>query len=154
MAATPQDVLDDLKGVFKDKNADYGNSWEKIGAIKRVMADTEGPQTITISEMNIEGRIISGDNKGMKRVVFYVSEDTFEDTDEIEFVRLADTPQKQSTFEENVDDLITRLLDKIIRVYTLTFLKDEPDVENESLADAAEDATGYCSMLASLIRRQ
>lgn len=135
---SPQDVLDDLKDVFEDKNEDYGNSWEKIGVIKRIMADTEGPRVVTVEE----GETV------------HLTEHFEEDTNEFELVVLADTPQKTSTFEENVDDLLTRLLDKLIRTYTLTFLKDEPDVENESLTDAAEDSVGYTSMLASLIRRQ
>lgn len=122
MTEGPQDVLEELKGVFETKNDDYGNSWEKVGVLKRVMADEEGPEIVTLSD----GR---------------------------EAVVLSDTPQATSTFEENADDVITRLLDKLVRAYNLIFLKDEPDVENESTVDAAKDMTGYSAMLSDLIKR-
>lgn len=133
----PQDVLDDLKPVFEDKNDDYGNSWEKVGVIKRIMADEEGPRTVTVAE----GETV------------HLAEEFGDDVDEFEVVVLADTPDNTSTFEQNADDLFTRLLDKLIRAYNLTLMKDEPALDNESTEDAAKDLTGYSSMLTSLIRR-
>lgn len=131
---TPNDVLEELSDVFDRKNDDYGNSWEKVGVMKRVMADEIGP-----------------------RVMYLTPDGKYHDTEQpnsVEAVVLADTPQKESTFEENADDVITRHLDKVVRAYNLIFMKDEPDVENESLLDAAKDMTGYSSMLSSLISRQ
>lgn len=72
----------------------------------------------------------------------------------VEAVLLADTPTNESTFEQNVDDLITRLLDKLIRSYNLTLVKDEPALENESTLDAWEDLTGYSAMGTSLVERE
>lgn len=132
-------VLEELQQVREKKNADYGNAFEKVGVLKRVMADEDGP---TIVELHGDGTY---DVKGDR--------DIWRDhTGGAEAVVLADTPEKTSTFEENVDGVLTRLLDKVIRTYTLVFLKDEPAVENESTEDAAKDLTGYGSMLADLIR--
>ena len=44
-----------------------------------------------------------------------------------------------------------QLLDKLIRAYNLTLLKDEPALDNESTVDAWEDLTGYSSMGTSLV---
>lgn len=131
---SPVGVLEELEDVFEEKNDDYGNSWEKVGVLKRVMADEKGPRLVTL---HADGTW---------------SFDREDEREKFEAVVLADTPQKQSTFEENADDVITRLLDKLVRSYNLLFLKDEPDVENESTEDAAKDLTGYSSMLTSLIR--
>lgn len=148
----PQDVLERLKGVFAEKNEDYGNSWEKVGVIKRVMADEEGPEVVTLSESDVQGGVITGERAGNQIVTVEVGADFFEERgSEVEAVLLADTPKNESTFEQNADDLITRLLDKLIRAYNLTLLKDEPALDNESTVDAWEDLTGYSSMGTSLV---
>jgi hypothetical protein len=150
----PKDVLDRLKDVIVDKEDDYGSSWEKVGVIKRVMADEDGPNVISLDEGDLkENIIISNDVEG-KVVPLRVPADFFDDRDSVEFVKLADTPQNDSTFEQNVDDLITRLLDKLIRAYNLTLLKDEAALENESTLDAWEDLTGYASMGTSLVENE
>jgi hypothetical protein len=133
--SAPQDVLERLKGVFAEKNEDYGNSWEKVGVIKRIMADEEGPNVVFLYP---DG-------------TYTTSPDESKDNDAIEAVQLSDTPTNDSTFEQNADDLITRLLDKLIRAYNLTLLKDEPALDNESTVDAWEDLTGYSSMGTSLV---
>lgn len=134
----PTEVLDDLKGVFEEKNDDYGNSWEKVGVLKRVMADEDGPTTVYLYPDGTYTTTPDGskDNKG------------------IEAVQLSDTPEDTSQFEENIDGLVTRLLDKLIRAYNLTLLKDEPALDNESTADAWEDLTGYSAMGTSLVERE
>jgi hypothetical protein len=150
----PTEVLDDLKGVFEEKNKDYSNSWEKVGVLKRVMADESGPQTFTLSSDSIRGHVITGDDAGDKYVTIRVSPDFFDEQDEREVVLLSDTPKAQSQFEENIDGLVTRLLDKLIRAYNLTLLKDEPALDNESTVDAWEDLTGYSAMGTSLVERE
>ena len=91
----------------------------------------------------------------LKRVMSSPNEpQVIELTPKTEVVVLHDTPQKTSTFEENADGIITRLLDKVIRSWNLIFMKDEPDVENDSTEDAAVDIAGYGAMLGSLIRRE
>lgn len=139
---TPEAVFDDLKQTFQNKNADYGNSWQKVGVLKRVMADEDGPRIV---QLYPDGLWELADE-----------DDAFDhgDQDLVEGVVLVDTPEKSSTFEENADDTFTRLLDKLCRFYNLTFVADEPQVNNESLQDAVKDATGYAGMLTSLIRRQ
>ncbi len=129
-------VLEETADTVTNKMGDYGNSWEKVGVLKRVMADEDGPQIVYLYP---DG--------------WSESKRSDDDVEPFEAVILADTPQKTSTFEENADDVITRLLDKLVRAYNLLFLKDEPDVENESTEDAGKDLTGYSSMLTSLIRR-
>jgi hypothetical protein len=118
----PQDVLEDVAETVEDKNDDYGNAYEKVGAIKRVMADEGGPTTIKHE----------GD----------------------EYVKMADTPTNGSLFEENADGIFTRMLDKVLRAYTLVLLADEPQVGNDSTSDAARDLAGYAAMLASLIEEE
>lgn len=153
--SSPQNVLERLKGVFEEKNDDYGNSWEKVGVLKRVMADEDGPETITLSEGAISGHVLTGDDAGDKCVRVRVDEDFFEERGEkVEAVLLSDTPENNSTFEQNMDDLITRLLDKLTRAYNLTLLKDEPALDNESTLDAWEDLTGYSSMGTNLVERE
>ena len=91
----------------------------------------------------------------LKRVMSSPNEpQVIELTPKTEVVVLHDTPQKTSTFEENADGIITRLLDKVVRSWNLIFMKDEPDVENDSTEDAAVDIAGYGAMLGSLIRRE
>ena len=91
----------------------------------------------------------------LKRVMSSPNEpQVIELTPKTEVVVLHDTPQKTSTFEENADGVITRLLDKVVRSWNLIFMKDEPDVENDSTEDAAVDIAGYGAMLGSLIRRE
>ena len=76
----------------------------------------------------------------LKRVMSSPNEpQVIELTPKTEVVVLHDTPQKTSTFEENADGVITRLLDKVVRSWNLIFMKDEPDVENDSTEDAAVD---------------
>lgn len=140
-------VLEETAEVVEDKMGDYGNSWEKGGVIKRVMADPEGPLLVELYEDGTYD-IPAEEQPTQARVGREGGEKT------VEAVVLADTPQATSTFEENADDVITRLLDKLVRTYNLLFLKDEPDVENESTEDAAQDMAGYSAMLTSLIRRQ
>jgi hypothetical protein len=80
----------------------------------------------------------------LKRVMSSPNEpQVIELTPKTEVVVLHDTPQKTSTFEENADGIITRLLDKVVRSWNLIFMKDEPDVENDSTEDAAVDIAGY-----------
>jgi hypothetical protein len=151
---SPQSILEELKGVFEEKNEDYGNSWEKVGVIKRVMADEDGPNTITLSESQIHGHVVTGPNQGDKYVAVRVPEDFFDGRDEVEFVELAETPRTPTTFQQNVDDLVTRLLDKLVRAYNTTLMKEEPALDNESTLDAWKDLTGYSSMGTSLVARQ
>lgn len=132
--STETEVLEEVKGVLDEKDDDYGSSYEKAGVLKRVLADEDGPSVYTVNGGKLD------DDKYMHGEL-------------VEVVVLADTPQNETVFEENADGLITRLLDKLSRTYTLIFLKDEPDVENESTEDAAKDMVGYSSMLTSLIRR-
>jgi hypothetical protein len=132
---TPSDILERLKGVFQEKNKDYGNSWEKVSVIKRVMADRHGPDVVWIAGTDVYESRSSAPEHAVEAVV------------------LADTPRNNSTFEQNVDDLITRLLDKLIRSYNLTLMKDEPALENESTLDAWEDLTGYSAMGTALVER-
>jgi len=147
--ATPQAVLEDLKGVFEEKNDDYGNSWEKVGVLKRVMADEDGPEIIELDEGNKQGVVVTGPNEGDVVVSFTMDPDEFDDG--VELVKLADTPTATSTFQQNVEDTVTRMLDKLCRAYTLTLQKDEPALENESTLDAWEDLTGYAAMITSLV---
>lgn len=144
---TVPEILDELKGVFEEKNDDYGNSYEKVGILKRVMADEEGPRLV---ELYPDGTYDIADCDKPTAARHEYSEETQEP---IEAVVLADTPKNTTTFEENADGLITRLLDKLNRTYTLIFLKDEPALDNESTEDAAKDMAGYSAMLTSLIRR-
>jgi len=129
----PQDILELLKGVFEEKNEDYGNSWEKVGVLKRVMADERGP---TVVYLNTDG-------------TWTVDEPKHDCA--VEAVQLSDTPTNNTTFEQNVDDLVTRLLDMLVRAYNLTLMKDEPQLDNESTLDAWEDLTGYAAMGSSLV---
>lgn len=133
--STPSDVLEKLKGVLKDKEDDYGNSWEKVSVIKRVMADQHGPDVVWVAGTDLYESRSSAPEHAVEAVV------------------LSDTPKNTSTFEQNVDDLITRLLDKLIRSYNLTLMKDEPALENESTLDAWEDLTGYSAMGTALVER-
>lgn len=139
---TPHDVLDELKEVFSEKNEDYGNSWEKVGVIKRVMSDTDGPRLVKLYDDGTYEEVGEPDQRTHGATA-----------QSVEAVVLVDTPENESTFQQNADDLITRLLDKLNRAYTLVFLKDEPALDNESTEDAAKDLTGYSSMLTSLIRK-
>ncbi len=132
---TPSDILERLKGVFQEKNEDYGNSWEKVSVIKRVMADQHGPDVVWVAGTDVYRSRSSAPEYAVEAVV------------------LSDTPTNNSTFEQNVDDLITRLLDKLIRSYNLTLMKDEPALENESTLDAWEDLTGYSAMGTALVER-
>jgi len=132
---TPSDILERLKGVFQEKNEDYGNSWEKASVIKRVMADQHGPDVVWVAGTDVYESRSSAPEHAVEAVV------------------LADTPTNNTTFEQNVDDLITRLLDKLIRSYNLTLMKDEPALENESTLDAWEDMTGYSAMGTALVER-
>jgi len=132
---TPSDILERLKGVFQEKNKDYGNSWEKVSVIKRVMADEHGPDVVWVAGTDVYESRSSAPEHAVEAVV------------------LSDTPKNTSTFEQNVDDLITRLLDKLIRSYNLTLMKDEPALENESTLDAWEDMTGYSAMGTALVER-
>lgn len=115
----PSDVLEGVAETVDEKNDDYGNAYEKVGVLKRVMADEDGPTVI--------------------------------EHDGDEYVRMAETPQNDSLFKENADGIYTRLLDKVLRSYTLILIADEPKVENDSTADAACDLAGYAAMLTSLI---
>lgn len=139
---SPHAVLDELKEVFSEKNEDYGNSWEKVGVIKRVMSDTDGPRLVRLYDDGTYEEVGEVEQRPHPP-----------DARTVEAVVLVDTPENESTFEQNADDLITRLLDKLNRAYTLIFLKDEPALDNESTEDAAKDLTGYSSMLTSLIRK-
>ena len=61
----------------------------------------------------------------LKRVMSSPNEpQVIELTPKTEVVVLHDTPQKTSTFEENADGIITRLLDKVVRSWNLIFMKD------------------------------
>lgn len=153
MSGGPQEVLDELKTVFEEKNDDYGNSWEKVGVLKRVMADEDGPEVVTLTPGKNTTKTLTGEDAGQEWYMCRVPKEALDERGEVEAALLADTPQTTSTFEENADDVITRLLDKLVRAYNLIFLKDEPDVDNESTEDAAEDLTGYSAMLTDLIRR-
>jgi hypothetical protein len=133
---TPSEVLERLKSVFTEKNEDYGNSWEKVGAIKRVMADKHGPEVV-----HVAGDRCYQDASSAPEYA-------------VEAVLLAETPSNETTFEQNIDDLVTRLLDKLIRSYNLTLVKDEPALDNESTLDAWEDLTGYSAMGTSLVERE
>jgi len=150
---TPRAVLEDLKDVFEEKNEDYSNSWEKVGAIKRVIADQDGPEVVTLSPGKNVSKTITGEHAGQEWYMCRVPMELLDERGEVEAVVLADTPQTTSTFQQNADDVITRLLDKLVRAYNLVFLKDEPALDNESTVDAVDDLTGYSSMLASLVRR-
>lgn len=134
-------VLDGLKSTISEKNQDYGNSWEKVGVIKRLLADKEGPRTFTVVD---DGLVPTKELDKFEEVIG--------DAESVEVVILSDTPEHTSTYEENVDGVLTRLLDKVCRTYTVVFLTDEPN--NETAEESAKDLTGYGAMLTDLIRRQ
>lgn len=116
----PQSVFAELDQLVDDKNDDYGNSWQKVSAIKRLMADVEGPQII--------------------------------ECDGDEYVYLANTPQPQNQFEQEIDDLMARLLDKVVRAYNLALIADESKLEDEGLEDALMDIAGYAGMGVDCVR--
>ena len=145
------ELLDDVGETVSDKNTDYGNSWEKTAVIKRVIADEDGPQTITLSRDDIDGRVVAGENIGEKIVRLRVPENFFNETNEVEFVQLSDTPQTTSLFEETFDGTFTRLLDKVVRSYYLTMVKGGVAVKSETVVDSLKDLVGYASLLGSLV---
>lgn len=53
--------------------------------------------------------------------------------------------------EEVVDNMVTRFLDKIIRIYNLTFNTEKQNVD-ESLEDSAGDLGNYALMLKKFLR--
>jgi len=148
------ELLNDVSETVADKNDDYGNSWEKTAVIKRIIADEDGPQTITLSRDNIDGRVVVGENSGEKIVRVRVPEKFFNETNEVEFVQLSDTPQTTSLFEETFDGVFNRLLDKVVRSYYLTMVKSDVSVENETVLDSLKDLIGYTSLLASLFSKE
>ena len=148
------ELLDDVSETVADKNDDYGDSWRKTAVIKRVIADEDGPQTITLSRDNIDGRVVVGENSGEKIVRLRVPENFFNETNEVEFVQLSDTPQTTSLFEETFDGTFTRLLDKVVRSYYLTMVKSNVAVKSETVVDSLKDLVGYASLLGSLVSEE
>ena len=147
------ELLDDVGETVADKNDDYGNSWEKTAVIKRVIADEDGPQTITLSRDDVLCEVAGGDNECDKIVRLIVDEDFFNETNEVEFVQLADTPQTTSLFEETFNGTFTRLLDKVVRSYYLTMVKSGVAVKSETVVDSLKDLVGYASLLGSLVSK-
>lgn len=49
-ATTVPEILSDTAETFENKNDDYGNSWQKIGAIKRLIAHDEGPEIVELED--------------------------------------------------------------------------------------------------------
>ena len=140
------ELLDDVSKTVADKNDDYGNSWEKTAVIKRVIADEDGPQTITLKRNSVVTQ-----NENSMWVMHRVDKDFFNETNEVEFVQLADTPQTTSLFEETFDGTFTRLLDKVVRSYYLTMVKGGVAVKSETVVDSLKDLVGYASLLGSLV---
>ena len=140
------ELLNDVSETVSDKNDDYGNSWEKTAAIKRVIADEDGPQTITLKRNSVVTQ-----NENSMWVMHRVDKDFFNETNEVEFVQLADTPQTTSLFEETFDGTFTRLLDKVVRSYYLTMVKSGVAVKSETVVDSLKDLVGYASLLGSLV---
>ena len=140
------ELLEDVGETVSDKNTDYGNSWEKTAAIKRVIADEDGPQTITLKRNSVVTQ-----NENSMWVMHRVDKDFFNETNEVEFVQLADTPQTTSLFEETFDGTFTRLLDKVVRSYYLTMVKSGVAVKSETVVDSLKDLVGYASLLGSLV---
>lgn len=147
------ELLDDVGETVSDKNTDYGNSWRKTAVIKRVIADEDGPQTITLSRDNIVFESFGSENNQLLLHV-RADEDLFKDTSEVEFVQLADTPQTTSLFEETFDGTFTRLLDKVVRSYYLTMVKTDVAVKSETVVDSLKDLVGYASLLGSLVSEE
>jgi len=140
------ELLDDVGETVSDKNTDYGNSWRKTAVIKRVIADEDGPQTITVKPVDVTIRY-----EDRMWILKKVDKDLFKDTNEVEFVQLADTPQTTSLFEETFDGTFTRLLDKVVRSYYLTMVKSGVAVKSETVVDSLKDLVGYASLLGSLV---
>jgi len=140
------ELLNDVSETVADKNDDYGNSWEKTAVIKRVIADENGPQTTTLTSRDV---VRKDENKMW--VMHRVDKDLFNETNEVEFVQLADTPQTTSLFEETFEGTFTRLLDKVVRSYYLTMVKSGVAVKSETVVDSLKDLVGYASLLGSLV---
>jgi len=96
----PSDVLKEVAEEQQAKNADYGDSWQKTGELKEVLAGGELPHIETANEAVMDG-------------------------------------------------LYTRMLDKLSRGYTLAFLNDGREVDDEALADTFRDLAGYAAMAAA-----
>jgi hypothetical protein len=148
------EILEEVGEIVDDKNDDYGSSWEKVSVLKRVIADEDGPQTITLSRDDVLCEVAGGEDKGDKIVRLIVDEDFFKETNEVEFVQLADTPERNTLFKEQVDDLFTRLLDKVVRGYYTTLVKAETLVDDESKIDAFKDLVGYAALGGSLVSEE
>ena len=140
------ELLNDVSETVSDKNDDYGNSWQKTAVIKRFIADEDGPQTITLKRNSVVTQ-----NENSMWVMHRVDKDFFNETNEVEFVQLADTPQTTSLFEETFDGTFTRLLDKVVRSYYLTMVKSGVAVKSETVVDSLKDLVGYASLLGSLV---
>jgi hypothetical protein len=97
---TPSDVLEDVAETQQDKNADYGDSWQKTAELKRTLSG---------------GHL----------------------------------PHPQTDHELILDALYTRMMDKLARGYTLAFMNDEAEVDDEALADTFRDLAGYAAMAAA-----
>ena len=142
------ELLDDVGETVSDKNTDYGNSWQKTAVIKRGIADEDGPQTITLKRNSVVTQ-----NENSMWVMHRVDKDFFNETNEVEFVQLSDTPQTTSLFEETFDGTFTRLLDKVVRSYYLTMVKSNVAVKSETVVDSLKDLVGYASLLGSLVSK-
>ena len=148
-------ILEETAEVVTKKASDYSHAWATVGVLKRVMSSPNEPQVIELTpNSGFASKSLTGYDSGKEYYLCSIPTDMLEAGETTEVVVLHDTPQKTSTFEENADGIITRLLDKVIRSWNLIFMKDEPDVENESTEDAAVDIAGYGAMLGSLIRRE
>jgi len=58
-------------------------------------------------------------------------------------------PHIETADEAVMDGLYTRMLDKLSRGYTLEFLNDEREIDDEALADTFRDLAGYAAMAAA-----
>jgi hypothetical protein len=140
------ELLDDVGETVSDKNDEYSDSWRKTAVIKRVIADEGGINTTKIGKENI---VLVEDSKML--VMHELDADLFKETNEVEFVKLSDTPEQTSLFEETFDGTFSRLLDKVVRSYHIAMVKSDATVENESLLDSLKDLVGYASLLGSLV---
>lgn len=129
--------LREVAETVEEKNGDYGNAIEKAAAIKRVLADEDGPATFYTDG----DRVWTGDDKS--NAPDYA----------VEAVMLADTPTLTTAHQETVDGIMMRLLDKVCRIYHLVFIKDDRDVDDETTVDSAKDLAGYAGRLAAVLKR-
>jgi len=126
-------ILNDVADVQEAKNDDYGNSWRKAAAIKQLIADENGPTTTHIDNNSVYDDAAAAPSFALEAII------------------LAETPRNESLYEQQLDGVFTRLLDKVVRAYTLTMLVDGNRVMGEGAFDAAVDIAGYAGMLAELI---